>query len=137
MTEVELARDDKSLGELFAELTREIVTLVRQEAALASTEMSEKATRVGRNVGFLVAGGAVAYAGLLALIAAIIITLAQYTELTWWGSALLVGAIVAGLGGFLVWKGLEAFKQLDLAPRATLQTLKEDQQWFHGRTRST
>jgi len=135
MTEVELARDTKSLGELFADLTREIVTLVRQEAALARTEMTEKATRVGKNVGYLVAGGAVAYAGLLALIAAIIITLAQNTELTWWGSAFLVGAIVAGLGGFLVWKGLEALKQTDLAPRATIETMKEDQQWFHGQAR--
>jgi len=135
MMEVELARDNKSLGELFADLTREIVTLVRQEAALARTEMSEKATQVGKNVGFLVAGGAVAYAGLLALIAAVIITLAEYTELSLWGSAFLVGAIVAGLGGFLVSKGLEALKQLDLAPRATLQTLKEDQQWFHGQAK--
>jgi len=135
MMEVELARDNKSLGELFADLTREIVTLVRQEAALARTEMSEKAAQVGKDIGFLVAGGAVAYAGLLALIAAIIITLAQCTELPLWGSAFLVGAIVAGLGGFLVWKGLEALKQLDLAPRATLETLKEDQQWLHGQAR--
>jgi MFS family permease len=135
MTEVELARDNKSLGELFADLTREIVTLVRQEAALARTEMTEKASRIGKNIGFLVAGGAVAYAGLLALIAAIIITLAQNTELTWWGSAFLVGAVVAGLGGFLVWKGVEALKHLDLAPRATIETLKEDQQWFHGQAR--
>jgi uncharacterized membrane protein YqjE len=135
MTEVELARDNKSLGELFADLTREIVTLVRQEAALARTEMSEKAVRVGKNVGFLVAGGAVAYAGLLALIATIIIALAEYTNLTWWGSALLVGIVVAGLGGGLVWKGIEALKHVDLAPRATLETIKEDQQWFHGQAR--
>jgi len=135
MTEVELARDNKSLGELFADLTREIVTLVRQEAALARTEMTEKAARVGKNVGFLVAGGAVAYAGLLALIAAVIITLAQNTGLTLWGSAFLVGAVVAGLGSFLVWKGLEALKHVDLAPRETLETIKEDQQWFHGRAR--
>lgn len=135
MTEVELARDNKSLGELFADLTREVVTLVRQEAALARTEMTEKAARVGKNVGFLVAGGAVAYAGLLALIAAVIITLAQNTGLTLWGSAFLVGAVVAGLGSFLVWKGLEALKHVDLAPRETLETIKEDQQWFHGRAR--
>jgi len=135
MAEVELARDNKSLGELFTDLTREIVTLVRQEAALARTEISEKATQVGRNVGFLVAGGAVAYAGLLAIIAGLIIILAENTTLTLWGSAFLVGAIVAGIGGFLVSKGLGALKQVDLAPRETLQTIKEDQQWFHGRAR--
>jgi hypothetical protein len=50
----------------------------------------------------------------------------------WWASALLIGMIVAGLGGFLVWKGLDALKRLDLAPRETLQTLKEDKQWIQG-----
>lgn len=134
MMDVELSRDNKSLGELFGDLTREIVTLVRQEAALARTEMSEKAARVGKHVGFLIAGGAIAYAGLLTLIAAVIITLAENTELTWWGAAFLVGAVVAGLGGFLVWKGVEALKHLDLTPRETLETIKEDQQWFQGQT---
>jgi len=135
MAEVELARDNKSLGELFAELTREIVTLVRQEAALARTEMSEKAAQVGRNVGFLVAGGAVAYAGLLALIAGLVIILAENTTLTMWGAAFLVGAIVAAVGGFLVSKGLSALKQVDLAPRETIETIKEEQQWFRERAR--
>ena len=41
-----------------AELAREISSLVRQEAALAKAEMSQKAARVGRDVGFLAAGGA-------------------------------------------------------------------------------
>lgn len=135
MTDVELARENRSLGELFGDLTRDIVTLVRKEAELARTEMSQKVAQAGKNVGFLAAGGAVAYAGLLALIAALIIYLPQHTELSLGGSAFLVGAVVAGLGGFLVWKGLEALKNLDLAPRATLETLKEDQQWFHGQAR--
>ena len=34
-------------------------TLVRKEVQLAKTEMSQKASRVGKNVGFLVVGGAV------------------------------------------------------------------------------
>jgi len=135
MAEVELAPDNKSLGELFTDLTREIVTLVRQEAALARTEISEKAAQVGRNVGFLVAGGAVAYAGLLAIIAGLVITLAENTTLTMWGAAFLVGAVVAALGGVLVSKGLAALKQVDLAPRETIQTIKEEQQWFRERAR--
>jgi prepilin signal peptidase PulO-like enzyme (type II secretory pathway) len=132
MMEVSQSRDDRSLGELFGELTREITTLVRQEATLAKTEMSQKASRIGKHVGMMALGGAVVYAGLLALLAGIISTLAQQTEMTWWGSALLVGAIVAGLGGFLVWKGLDALKHTDLAPRETIETLKEDKQWLRG-----
>jgi len=132
MMEITQTRDDRSLGELFAELTREIVTLVRQEAALAKTEMSEKASRIGKHIGMMAVGGAVAYAGLLAILAGIIITLAQQTEMEWWASALLVGAIVAAVGGFLVWKGLDALKHVDMAPRETIETLKEDKQWVRG-----
>jgi len=125
MHDVRPAKEDQSLGELFAELTRETATLVRQEMALAKTEMSQKAGRVGKDVGFLAAGGAVAYAGLLAIVAAIIIGLAQM-GLEWWVSALLVGIVVAGVGGFLVSKGLSALKREDLVPRQTLESLKEN-----------
>ena len=59
-------RDERSLGELFGDLIQELTTLVRQEIALARTELGQKAAQVGRNVGFLALGGAVAYAGFLA-----------------------------------------------------------------------
>ena len=39
--------------------------------------MTQKASRVGKNVGFLVIGGVVAYTGVLALVAAGIILLGQ------------------------------------------------------------
>lgn len=131
--EVQHARDERSLGELLGDLTREITTLVRQEAALAKAEMGQKASRVGRHLGALAAGGAVAYAGLLAIIAAIILMLME-AGLPGWASALLVGIVVAGLGGFLVWRGLDALKREDLTPRQTLETLKEDAQWAKEQT---
>jgi hypothetical protein len=128
MHEAQPARDERSLGELFGDLTREITTLVRQEATLAKTEIGQKAARVGKDVGMLAAGGAVAYAGLLALIAAVIALLVE-AGMTWWGSALLVGVVVAAIGGFLVWRGLDALKHEDLAPRETVETIKEDATW--------
>ena len=50
-------RDDRSLGELFSELAQKTTTLVRHEVNLAKVEMSEKASRAGKHVGFLAAGG--------------------------------------------------------------------------------
>jgi hypothetical protein len=121
-------RDDRPLGELFAELARETATLARQEVQLAKTEMTQKASQVGRDLAFLAVGGAVAYAGFLAIIAAVIIVLAA-NGLPWWLSALLVGLVVAGIGYVLVQKGLTALKQQDLAPRETIESLKEDTTW--------
>lgn len=120
--------DDRSLGELFSELTRDLTALVRQEAALARTELTEKAQTVGKNLGVLAAGGAVAYAGFLALLAALILGLGQL-GVPWWLSALIVGLVVAGVGYALVQKGLAALKQLNLAPEQTIATLKEDKEW--------
>jgi putative superfamily III holin-X len=127
------SKDERSLGELFSELARDTSTLVSQEITLAKTEMSQKASRVGKDVGFLAAGGAVAYAGLLAILAGIIVLLGQVIPM--WLSALLVGLVVAGVGYFLVRKGLDALKREDFAPRQTIETLKEDQQWAKDQTR--
>ena len=126
-------KDERSLGELFSELAQETSTLVRQEVQLAKTEMSQKASRVGKDVGFLAAGGAVAYAGLLAILAGVIVLLGQVIPM--WLAALLVGLVVAGVGYFLVRKGLDALKREDFAPRQTIETLKEDQQWAKDQMR--
>lgn len=117
--------DDRSLGDLFAELSRETTTLVRQEISLATTEMSQKASRAGKDVGFLAVGGAVVYAGVLAILAAIIIGLGQ-AGLPWWLSALIVGVVVAGAGYLLIRRGLDNLKHEDMAPRQTMDTLKGD-----------
>ena len=126
--------EERSLGELFADLAREMTTLVRQEATLAKVEMSQKVSRLGRDVGFLAVGGLVAYAGFLALVATLIILLAT-VGLPWWLSALLVGLVIAGIGYVLVRKGLDALKQESLAPQQTLETIQEDVQWAKQQTR--
>jgi hypothetical protein len=121
-------RDERSLGELFSDLARDTSTLVRQEVQLAKTEMTQKASAVGKDIGFLAVGGAVAYAGLLALVATLIIVLGT-VGLPWWLASLIVGVVVAGIGYFLVQKGLDALKHESMAPQQTIQTLKEDRQW--------
>jgi hypothetical protein len=123
---------EPSLGELFAELTREMTTLVRQEVRLAGTEVSQKVTGVGRHIGMLAAGGLIAYAGFLALVAAIVMLLANV--IAWWLSALIVGLVVAGIGYFMVRRGMDALKQVDLMPRQTVATIKEDIAWAKDQT---
>jgi hypothetical protein len=126
-------RDERSLGELFAELARETSTLVRQEVALARTEMTQKATQVGRDVGVIGVGGAIAYAGLLAIVAAVILGLGQFIPL--WLSALIVGLVVAGVGYVLIQRGLSALKRANLTPQETIATLKEDAEWAKEQTK--
>jgi xanthine/uracil permease len=121
-------REERSLGELFGDLARETGTLVRQEVQLAKTEVTQTASRVGRDLGFLAVGGLVAYAGLLGLLAAATLGLVA-AGLDPWLAALLVGAVVTVVGYLLVRRGLNALKHEDLAPRQTVESLKEDAQW--------
>lgn len=125
-------QDDRSIGELFSDLTRDTTSLVRQEVELAKTEMSHKAARVGKDVGFLAAGGAVAYAGFLTLIAAVVLVLGLAIPM--WISALIVGIVVAGIGAFLVMRGIDNLKNEGVAPKATIETLQEDKQWVQEQT---
>ena len=120
--------EERSLGELFGDLARDTGTLVRQEVELAKTEMTQKASRAARDIGMLAAGGLVAYAGFLGILAAIVLGLVA-AGLDAWLAALLVGAVVAAVGALLVQRGLSALKREELAPRQTVETLKEDAQW--------
>ena len=53
--------DDRSLGELFGDLARDMGILVRQEVRLATTEMSDKASRVEQEFAIVAVGGLVLY----------------------------------------------------------------------------
>ena len=130
------AKAERSVGELLGDLMHETTTLVRQEITLAKNEMTQKAAQAGKDAAALAVGGAVAYAGLLAIIAAVILLLI-HLGLTPWVAALLVGVVVAAIGGAMVMKGLSALKHTDVAPRQTIETLKEDAQWAKDQTKPT
>jgi hypothetical protein len=121
-------RDERSLGDLFSDLSRETTTLVRQEVQLAKAELTQSATEAARGIGMLLAGGAVAYAGLLFLLLAIVFGL---IEAGWdaWLSALIVGVVVVAIGAVLVLRARESLKPANLAPQKTVETLKEDAAW--------
>jgi len=63
-------QDPRSLGDLLAQLSRETGVLVRKEVELATTEMTAKAREAAADAAITAAGGALAHAGLLVLLAA-------------------------------------------------------------------
>lgn len=121
-------REDRSLGELFADLASETSTLVRQELRLAATETSQRVTSAGKDVGVLVAGGVLIHVAFLALVAAIILALGEL-GLPWWLSALIVALVLAGVGAALVGRARTALKRADILPRHAINTMREDQEW--------
>ena len=127
-------RDERSLGELVADLSRDTRALIQEELRLAKTELSEEAAAMGRGASFVAGGGLVAYGGLLAIVAAMVLGLTA-AGLPPWAAARIGGAVAAALGYGLVLSGLAAIKAHRLAPRKTIDTLKEDAQWLKEQTR--
>lgn len=132
-------KDERSLGQILKELTSETSTLLRQEVELAKTEMSEKATRVGTNVGTLAVGGAVAFLGALALLFAVIYGLTSLLDqfmslrVAVWLSPLLVGLVLAGVGYSMIKKARETLKHEGIAPRKTTDSLQENREWLKAK----
>lgn len=120
--------NEPSLGELFSELAGETSLLVRQEVALAQTEITAKISSAARDAGLIAAGGVLVHAGLFAILAAIIIGLAAFIPA--WIAALLVGLAVIGVGAMIALPSFNRLKNTDLTPRQTVETLKEDAQWL-------
>ncbi len=123
----EKPRGERPLGDILSDLSGEFSDLVRQEITLAKVELSQKASRTAKDSVLIAVGSFLSYAGLLALIAAAIIGLAEV--MAWWLSALIVGAVVLIIGYILIQKGSSDLKKGALVPKETIESLKEDKDW--------
>jgi hypothetical protein len=121
-------RQERSLGELFGQLSQDMTLLVRQEIQLARSEISENLSRFTANLVSVAAGGFVAYLGGLALVATLILALHDLANISLAVSSLIVGAVLALAGYFMLKRGLSELKRVDFAPRRTVDNIKEDVQ---------
>jgi hypothetical protein len=121
--------DDRSLGELLGDLGTQVTTLVRKEIELARTEVTDRASAAGRDAAMVGLGGALVYAGVLGLMAAVVLGLIE-AGVEPWIAALLVGVIVAAVGGALVARGRSGLTTTELKPRRTIETLQDDAEWL-------
>jgi drug/metabolite transporter (DMT)-like permease len=120
--------DDRSLGDLLAELSRETSALVRKEVELATTEISAKMKKAGIQAGIMAAGGALVHAGLLVLLAGIVLGLAELGVASWL-SALIVAVAVIGGGYFLINQAMTKMRATNYVPTQTMESLKETASW--------
>ena len=112
-----------SLGDLLAEVSRDISTLMRQEVALAKAELKETAAKTAKGAGLL--GGA-GYAGLMAVLLPVdrpLVGSGRPDRRLGW-SAVIVAVIWAVIAAILYAIGRSRLNEVDGAPQ-TVETLKE------------
>ncbi len=130
------ATETRSVADLLKELRDETTSLFRQEVSLAKTEMTEKATRVGRNTAYLAVGGLVAYLGAAFALLAVMYLLMWWfesagmmIEVAAWLAPLIVGIVVGVAGYAMIKKGLHTLKRESVVPEETVRSLQENKQW--------
>jgi cytochrome c biogenesis protein ResB len=125
LAEIERARlRQEPVSELFSRLSSDLTLLVRQEIELAKHETAAKLNVLKAEAVAVSLGGVFLHVGLLVLVAAGILALAQV--LPAWASALIVGGALAIAGGVLLAQAKARLAKLDLAPQATLQNVERD-----------
>ena len=119
---------DEPVTDLLKRFGQDASTLVRQEITLAKLELRESARSLAKDAGKLGAAAGLALFGGLALLAFVIVGLGDLID-NYWLSALIVSVLLLGAAAVMGKGALEHMKQNGMAPRETLQTLKDDQRW--------
>jgi uncharacterized membrane protein YqjE len=122
-----------SVASLVGGIITDAERLVKQELKLARVEIQQEFEKAK------IAGGALLLSLAVLLVAAILLTqmvvelLNQYAfPGNHWVSYLLVGAVMAAIGGVLFYVGKKQADEIKIVPPETTETLKENVQWLQN-----
>ena len=119
--------DPRSVAEVVKDILGNLQEIIRSEIRLAQIEVREEVSKAARG-GILIALGAVF--GLVAfgfLLWGLVYLLATIVAL--WLAAVIAAAAAAALAATLISVGRAQMKRVELPPRKTLTTLRENIQW--------
>jgi Na+/melibiose symporter-like transporter len=123
--------DDRSVGQLLGDVTRELQALVRKELELARAETKEELQRAG------VAGKRFGVAALAGYLAVVMLSFAAAWALTavmptgW--AFFAVGVVLGIVAAAMALQGRRRLREFHPVPQETAETLKEDVQWLKSR----
>src|SRR5205085_1031137 len=116
---------------LIQEFRDEVKNFIRQEIQLARTEVSEKISKLSKNVVLAAIGGCVAYTGVIVFVCSLGLLLAFAFQRLGLEPALaafagfgIISLAVMGTGAALLLKGVNALKAQSLAPEKTIETIQ-------------
>jgi hypothetical protein len=108
-------RDDRSVGELVSEVSRDLSTLIRQEIELAKAEATQSAKRAGKGAGMFGGAGVAGHMVLLFLSLALWWALGTVMGGGW--SGLVVAAVWAVVAAVLAARGRSELKAVEGLPQ--------------------
>ena len=124
MTGPRTPTSEASTGQLIAQATDDISTLIRNEIQLAKHDLATSGKRLGVGAGMFGVAGTLALYGLGALIAAGILGIAE--ELDAWLAALIVGGGLFVLAGLAALVGKMRVSRVAEPPKERVASVKAD-----------
>jgi len=117
----------RSLGEIVADISTDMSTLIRQELDLAKTEMKQEVSKLGKGAGMFAGAGVAGHLTLFFLSFALVYLLDNWIPVEL--AALIVALIWGAVAAVLALRGKKEIQNANPALPTTQQTLKEDVQW--------
>ena len=124
------AAAEPSIAVLLGQLVADAQDLVRKEVELARQEVRIEVDKAKQSAFALGAGGAVAAIGGLLLVLMLVHLLIDVVHMQSWLSYLIVGAVFAVVGVFLLQRGRKRIADLHLVPRETVDSVRKDVEWI-------
>ena len=134
---------EPNIADLIRKLRDDTISLVSEEVALAKTEVSEKLTRTGRNLGYLAIGALIASSALTLLLMSFGYLLGELfvrrnydPGMAAFLGFLIVGILVGAISASLLAKAITSLRADSIKPEKTVRSLQEDKQWAQSKLSS-
>ena len=115
---------ERTLGQLVAEATQDISSIVRSEVALAKAEMAADAKKAGLGVGMFATAGVFAFLALILLLIAAAYGLVAL-GLSPWLAFLIVAVVLLIIGAVLVLVGKRSIDSVQGKPERAIKSTQE------------
>ena len=126
---------ERSVPEVLGDIIANFEEIVRAEIRLGRTEIKEETAKAVKSGITLGAGVALGFLGLGFLLLAAVYALTMMIAA--WLAALIVGAVVAIVGGALASTGAKRLKSVDPKPDKTIRSMEENVQWAKQQIKSS
>ncbi len=126
---------ERSVGELFRDLTTETSALVTKEIALVKAEARQTGATLARDGAKIGIASGLAFAGALALTAFLVAGLGDLLDGKYWLSALIIGVLFLAIGVGLVKSATSDMKRRGQSIKHTVDTVKDTGAWAKDEAR--
>lgn len=123
-TRTPAATPERTLGQLVADATQDLSTIVRSEITLAKTEITADAKVAGKGAGMFAGAGVMGFLGLVLLLFAVVYALVA-AGLPTWLAFLIVAVVLFVVAGILALAGRRSVSKVKGKPERAIATTQE------------